>query len=58
MGNLKERDHLKFLALDERIIFRWILKIGWKGVEWNSSAPQDGDKWRTIVNNIVNIQIL
>jgi hypothetical protein len=24
LGNLKERDHLKFLVLDERIIFRWI----------------------------------
>jgi hypothetical protein len=58
LGNLNERDHLKFLVLDERIIFRWILKIGWKGVEWNSLAPQDGDMWRAPVNKIMNFQIL
>jgi hypothetical protein len=57
LGNLKERERLKFLVLDERIIFRWILKIRWKGVEWNSLAPQDGDKWRALVNKIMNIQI-
>jgi hypothetical protein len=57
LGNLKERDHLKFLVLDERIIFRWILKIGRKVVECNSLTPQVGDKWRALVNKIVNIQI-
>jgi hypothetical protein len=32
---LKERDHLEYLGIDERITLKWILKeqIGWCGLD-------------------------
>jgi hypothetical protein len=32
VGNLKERDDLRDLGIDGRIISKWIAKAGWEGV--------------------------
>ena len=37
MGNLREGGHLEDLSVDERIILKWILRIGmgtWNGLMW------------------------
>jgi hypothetical protein len=38
LGNLRERDHLEYLGLDERIILKLILKNcdgeSWTGLMW------------------------
>jgi hypothetical protein len=38
-------------------IKRDLVEIGWGGVGWNVLA-QDGDKWRAVVNTIMNLQVL
>jgi hypothetical protein len=56
--NLKEREHLKDLGLDGRIIL--YLKEtelrGGEGVEWIDLA-QDTAKWRDFVNTVVNLLV-
>jgi hypothetical protein len=38
------------------IILRWILEIGWGGVDW-IGLSQDRDKWRTLVNAVMNLRV-
>jgi hypothetical protein len=33
-----------------------LLEIGWGGVDWISLA-QDGDKWRALVNAVMNLRV-
>jgi hypothetical protein len=32
-------------------------EVGWGGMEWNGLA-QDRDKWKVLVNTIMNIRVL
>jgi hypothetical protein len=32
-------------------------EIGWGGVEWIQLA-QDGDRWRAVVNAVMNLRVL
>jgi len=48
-GILKIRDHLEDPGLDGRIIFRW-------GMDWIELA-QDRDKWRALVNAVMNLRV-
>jgi hypothetical protein len=34
-----------------------LLKIGWGGVDWIDLA-QDGDKWKALVNAVMNLRVL
>jgi hypothetical protein len=56
-GNLKERDHYEDTGLDGRIILRRIFResdVG--GMDWIGLA-QDRDRWRTLVNAVMNLRV-
>jgi len=53
---LKERDDLKDRGVDGRIILKLILKIMDGGVDW-VDITQDRDKWRAVVNAVMNLQV-
>jgi hypothetical protein len=38
-------------------ILKWILEIGWDGVDWIELA-QDRDQWRALVNTVMNLRFL
>ena len=57
LGNLRERDHLEDPDVDGRIILRWIFRkwdVG--GMDWIDVA-QDRDRWRTLVNAVMNLRV-
>ena len=55
-GNLKERDHLENPGIEGRIILRWILRkwvVGsWIGSNWLRIE----NKWRALVNAVMNLR--
>jgi hypothetical protein len=53
--DLREGDHLGDLSVDGRIILKWIFKK-WDGdMDWNELA-QDRDRWRAVVNAVMNLR--
>jgi hypothetical protein len=55
-GNLKERDHLEEPGVDDRIILTWIFRK-WDGdIDWVDLA-QDWERWRALVNAVMNLQV-
>jgi hypothetical protein len=48
----RERNHLE----DPRRRWVELLEIGWGSVEWISLA-QDRDKWRDLVNAVMNLRV-
>ena len=55
-GNLRERDHLEDPGVNERIIIRWIFRNWDGGIDWIDLA-QDRDRWRTLVNTVMNFRV-
>jgi hypothetical protein len=56
-GNLRERDHLEDAGVDGRIILRWILRKWDVGsMNW-IELDQDRDRWRAIVNAVMNFRV-
>jgi hypothetical protein len=54
-GELREGDHLGDRDVDGRIILKWIKK--WAGdMDWIELA-QDRDRWRALVNAVMNLQV-
>jgi hypothetical protein len=51
VGNLNERDHVEQVSVSGRIIIKWIIKMGWEGVD-SIQMAQDRDKWRAVENKI------
>jgi len=51
-----EGDHLEDLGIDARIILKLICKNGIGKHNWIELA-QDRDKWRAVVNAIMNFQV-
>jgi hypothetical protein len=61
-GNQRERDHLGDPGVDGRIIIIIIIMldlqvVGRGGMDWIGLA-QDRDRWRTLVNAVMNLRVL
>jgi hypothetical protein len=55
-GNLRERDHLKDPGVDGRKILKWIFEKCDAGMDW-IDMTQDRDRWRAVVNAVVNLRV-
>jgi len=55
-GNLTERDHLEDPGVDGRIIIRWIFRNWDGGMGW-IGLTQDRDRWRALVNAVMNLPV-
>jgi hypothetical protein len=54
-GGLRERDHLENLGVDGRkILKRGLQDLGWGGKKCIAVA-QDRDRWRALVNAVMNL---
>jgi len=56
VGNLRERDHLEDPGVYGRIILRWIFRKWNGGMVWIDLA-QDRDRWRALVNAVMNLRV-
>jgi len=56
-GNLRERDHLEDPGVDRWIILRWIFRKWDVGsMNWLRLA-QYKDRWRALVNAVMNLRV-
>ena len=51
-----ERDRLEDPGIDVRIILRWIFRKWVGGMNWIGLA-QDRDRWRSLVNAVMNLRV-
>jgi len=57
VGNLREREHLVDPGVDRRIILRWnFMKWDMGVMDWIELA-QDRDRWRALVNVVMNFRV-
>jgi hypothetical protein len=56
-GDLREGNHLEDPDIGGRIILKWIFKM-WDGggMDWIDMA-QDSDRWRALVNAVMNLRV-
>jgi len=57
-GNLRERNDWEDPGVDGRVILRWIFRKWDVGVWTESSWHRIGDRWRALVNAVMNIRVL
>jgi hypothetical protein len=53
--NLTEGDHFEDLVIDGRIVVKWIFDKWDGGIDWKDLA-QDKDRWRALVNALMNVR--
>jgi hypothetical protein len=56
LGDLRERDHLEDLSIDGRIILKCIFKKWNGGMDW-VGLVQDRNRWRALVNAVLNLRV-
>jgi hypothetical protein len=54
--NLRERDYLETPGIDGRILLRWIFRKWVGGMDWIDLA-QDRDRWRALLNTVMNLRV-
>jgi hypothetical protein len=55
-GDLREGDYVGDPRVDGRVILKWILKK-WDGVMNWLELAQDRDRWRAVVNAVMNFLV-
>jgi hypothetical protein len=55
-GDLREGDHLEDPDVDGRIILNGSSRSGMGGMDWIDLA-QDRDRWRAVVNAVMNLRV-
>jgi len=53
---MREREHLGEQGVDGRIILRWIFRK-WDGGYGLIELAQDRDRWRALVNVVMNLRV-
>jgi hypothetical protein len=54
--NIRERDHLEDPGVDVKDNEMDIQKVCWGGMDWTDLA-QDRDRWRAVVNAVLNLRV-
>jgi hypothetical protein len=55
-GSLKERNHLKDLGIDRKIILRWFFRKSGEGMGW-IDLSQNRARERTFVSAVMNLPV-
>ena len=56
VGNQREGATLKDRGVDDRIILKWIFEM-WNGdMDWISRF-QETDRWRAVLNKVMNLRV-